>query len=134
MKYYFEKIFYTDFESTVEYTLEALKSEGFYEQLEIDTNDELKKNLQLYFSRYIILGTSNCAPDAIKTLHKDRINDITFSYNVIIHEIGYNMIQVTTIDSISSISAFDSPKQVDFDSAIQAKLNLLFDKLNLVNL
>ena len=129
MKYYFEKTLHTDFESTVENTKEALKSEGFGVLSEIDIHEKLKEKLNVDFRRYKILGACN-PPFAYKALQEEDKIGTMLPCNVIIQEFGNNKVQVAAVDPVASMSSIDNPKLIDIAGKIQGKLKLVIDKLN----
>lgn len=129
MKYYFEKTLNSDFESTVEKTKEALKSEGFGVLSEIDLHETLKAKLNVDFRRYKILGACN-PPFAYQALQEEDNIGTMLPCNVIIQEFGKNKVKVTAVDPVASLSAIDNPKIRDIAEKIQEKLKLVIDKIN----
>ncbi|MDM8159594.1 DUF302 domain-containing protein [Labilibaculum sp. K2S] len=128
MKYYFEKTLNTDFETTVETTIEALKSEGFGVLSEIDIHDKLKEKLDVDFRRYKILGA--CNPQfAYEALQEEDKIGIMLPCNVIIQEFGNNKVQVAAVDPVASMMAIDNPKLTGIAGIIQEKLKRVIDKL-----
>lgn len=129
MKYYFEKTLQTDFESAVEKTREALKSEGFGVLSEIDINEKLKEKLDIDFRKYKILGACN-PPFAYEALQEENKIGAMLPCNVIVQELGNKKIQVAAVDPVASMSAIDNPKLIEIAGKIQEKLKLVIDKLN----
>lgn len=129
MKYYFEKTLNSDFESTVEKTKEALKSEGFGVLSEIDLHETLKAKLNVDFRRYKILGACN-PPFAYQALQEEDNIGTMLPCNVIIQEFEKNKVKVTAVDPVASLSAIDNPKIRDIAEKIQEKLKLVIDKIN----
>ncbi len=128
MKYYFEKTLDSDFESAVEKTKEALKSEGFGVLSELDIDNTLKEKLNVDFRRYKILGACN-PPFAYQALQEEENIGTMLPCNVIIQDFGKGKVQVTVVDPVASLSAIDNRKIMDIAEKIQEKLKLVIAKL-----
>jgi uncharacterized protein (DUF302 family) len=128
MKYYFENILKTDFETAVSKTREALKSEGFGVLTEIDINEKLKEKLNIDFRKYKILGA--CNPSyAYKALEMEDKIGVMLPCNVIIQEKPDGTIEVAAIDPVASMMAIENPKLKDIATEIRRKLKNVIDTL-----
>ncbi len=128
MKYYFEKSLKTDFETAVEKTKEALKSEGFGVLSEIDIQEKLKEKLDVDFQRYKILGACNPAY-AYKALQKEDKIGVMLPCNVIIQEKSDGTIEVAAVDPVASMSAIKNSELIIIAGEIQNKLINVIEKL-----
>ena len=128
MKYYFEKILKTDFETAVAQTKEALKSEGFGVLSEIDIHEKLKEKLGVDFRRYNILGACNPAY-AYKALQKEDKIGVMLPCNVIIQERTNGKIEVAAIDPAVSILSIENDDLSEIATEIRAKLQNVIEQL-----
>ncbi len=121
MKYYFEKTVNTDFETAVEKTKEALKTEGFGVLSEIDIHEKFKEKLDINFRKYKILGACN-PQNAYKALQQEAKIGVMLPCNVIVQELRENEIEVAAVDPVASMMAIENPNLSGIAAEIKAKL------------
>jgi uncharacterized protein (DUF302 family) len=128
MTYYFSKVLAKSFDEVITEVTEALKAEGFGVLTEIDVKATLKKKLGVDFRNYRILGACN-PPFAHKALTVEDKIGLMLPCNVIVQEIGENMVEVAAIDPIASMQAVDNPGLQDVGQAVSNKLERVIDSL-----
>jgi uncharacterized protein (DUF302 family) len=107
MSYYISKTIASGFKQAVNQVVESLKTEGFGVISEIDIRQKLKEKLDVDFRRYIILGACNPSK-AFEALElEDKIGTM-LPCNVIIQEIGENIIEVAAVDPAASMMAIQN--------------------------
>lgn len=105
MEYYFNKtIGNTTFDQAIEKTKAALQKEGFGVLTEIDMKTTLKKNLEVDFHNYIILGACN-ALFAYKALQTERNIGTMLPCNVIVQEKEAGLIEIAAVNPMASMQA-----------------------------
>lgn len=128
MSYYFAKTLYTNFDTAVEKTYEALKSEGFGVLTVIDIHEKIKEKLDVDFRKYRILGA--CSPmhayEALK--HEDKIGTM-LPCNVIVQEKSEGEIEVAAVDPVASMQAVGNQGLGEIANEIRGKLKAVIDKL-----
>jgi uncharacterized protein (DUF302 family) len=128
MTYYFSKVLAKSFDEVITEVTEALKAEGFGVLTEIDVKATLKKKLGVDLRNYRILGAGN-PPFAHKALTVEDKIGLMLPCNVIVQEIGENMVEVAAIDPIASMQAVDNPGLQDVGQAVSNKLERVIDSL-----
>jgi uncharacterized protein (DUF302 family) len=108
MSYYFAKTLHCSFDEAVQRTTEALKQAGFGIITEIDVKETLKKELDVNFRNYRILGACNPAMAREALEIEDKIGTM-LPCNVIVQDIGRGDIEVAAIDPVASMAAVDNP-------------------------
>lgn len=129
MAYYYSKVLSRPFDDVIAAVTEALKTEGFGVLTEIDVKATLKKKLDVEFRNYRILGACNpsFAHQALSV--EDKIG-LMLPCNVIVQEIGGNMVEVAAIDPIASMQAVDSPGLRDIGQQVSEKLKQVINRLS----
>ncbi len=128
MKYYFEKTLHTDFESAVEKTYEALKTEGFGVLTVIDIHEKLKEKLNVDFRKYRILGA--CSPKhAYEALKREDKIGTMLPCNVIVQEKSEGEIEVAAVDPIASMQAVGNHELGEIAEEIRGRLKAAIEKL-----
>ena len=128
MTYYFSKVLTKPFDDVIAAVTEALQKEGFGVLTEIDVKATLKKKLDVEFRNYQILGACN-PPFAHQALSVEDKIGLMLPCNVIVQEIGENMVEVAAIDPIASMQAVDSPGLRDIGQQISEKLKQVINSL-----
>ena len=128
MSYYFSKIVNVSFDEAVTKVTGELKKEGFGILTEIDVKETLKKNLNVDFSRYKILGACN-PPFAYKALTAENKIGTMLPCNVIVQEISGGRVEVAAIDPVASMQAVENPALKEIASEISNKLKTVIDKV-----
>lgn len=121
MSYYFTKILKTDFETAILKVTEELKKEGFGILTEIDVKNTLKQKINVDFRRYKILGACNPV-FAHKALTAEPHIGTMLPCNVIVQEIGENMIEISAIDPIVSMMGVKNDQLGGIAGEVQQKL------------
>ena len=121
MSYYISKAIESEFKQAVDQVVESLKTEGFGVISEIDIQQKLKEKLDIDFRRYIILGACNPS-NAYQALElEDKIGTM-LPCNVIVQEIGENIIEVAAVDPAASMMAVHNQELNDIAIEIRDKL------------
>jgi uncharacterized protein (DUF302 family) len=129
MAYYFSKVLSRPFDVVIASVTDALQAEGFGVLTEIDVKATFKKKLDLQFRNYRILGACN-PPFAHKALSIEDKIGLMLPCNVIIQEIGENMVEVAAIDPIASMQAVDSPGLKEVGQKVSEKLSQVINSLS----
>ena len=129
MTYYFSKVLSKPFDDVIAIVTEALKVEGFGVLTEIDVKATLKKKLDVEFRNYLILGACN-PPNAHKALMVEDKIGLMLPCNVIVQEIGENMVEVAAIDPVASMQAVDNPGLQGVGQEISEKLERVINSLS----
>ena len=121
MSYYISKTIASGFKQAMNQVVESLKTEGFGVISEIDIQQKLKEKLDIDFRRYIILGACNPS-NAFQALElEDKIGTM-LPCNVIVQEIGENIIEVAAVDPAASMMAVHNQELNDIAKEIRDKL------------
>lgn len=129
MNYYMNKIVHADFEQAVQQVIDALKTEGFGVLSEINIDEKLKEKLGVDFRKYKILGACNPAY-AYKALQLEDKIGVMLPCNVIIQETKDGLVEVSTVNPMTSMSGVNNPKLMDIAGEIQTKLRAVIENLN----
>ena len=130
MKYYYSKqLKNVSFDEAIDKVTEALKLEGFGVLTEIDVKATFKKQLDVDFRPYKLLGACN-PPYAHKALSVEDKIGIMLPCNVIIQETSDGIIEVAAVDPVASMMAIENPVLMGIASEIQQKLMTVIEKLN----
>jgi uncharacterized protein (DUF302 family) len=129
MKYYISKKIDATFEQAIDEVKEALAIQGFGVLSEINIHDKLKEKLDVDFRRYTILGACNPAY-AYKALQSEDKIGTMLPCNVVIQELGKNVIEVAAIDPIASMMAIENPKLAKIAGEIKGKLEKVIESLH----
>jgi uncharacterized protein (DUF302 family) len=128
MAYYINKTIAANFNQATEHVTEALKKEGFGVLTEIDIQQTLKAKLDVDFRKYKILGACN-PPSAHKALLQDDKIGTMLPCNVIVQEIGENLVEVAAVDPVASLMAVDNKEIAGIAAEIKAKLERVIASL-----
>ena len=129
MKYYISKKIDATFEQAIDRVKESLGIEGFGVLSEINIHEKLKEKLDVDFRRYIILGACNPAY-AYKALQSEDKIGTMLPCNVIIQDLGKNVIEVSAIDPVASMMAIENPKLAKLAIEIKVKLERVIESLH----
>ena len=129
MKYYISKKIDATFEQAIDEVKEALGIEGFGVLSEINIHEKLKEKLDVNFRRYVILGACNPAY-AYKALQSEDKIGTMLPCNVVVQELGKNVIEVAAIDPIASMMAIENPKLAKLAAEIKIKLERVIESLH----
>ncbi|MDI1242917.1 MAG: DUF302 domain-containing protein [bacterium] len=125
--YGFKRIVDMPFESALEKTREALKSEGFGVLTEIDMKAKLNEKLDKDFRNYVILGA--CNPGfAFEALEKDLDIGLLLPCNVIVYD-GDGGTVVSTIDPETAMSVAAVPGLEPIAKLVGEKLRSALDSI-----
>jgi uncharacterized protein (DUF302 family) len=128
MNYYFNKTVNGTFEEVIEKVTKELKEEGFGILTEIDVTATLKKNLDVDFKKYRILGACN-PPYAHKALLAEDKVGTMLPCNVIVQEIEKGVIEVAAVNPLASMQAVENEKLNEIANEITSKLENIIEKL-----
>ncbi len=129
MKYYISKKIDATFEQAIDEVKEALAIQGFGVLSEINLQDKFKEKLNVDFRRYTILGACNPAY-AYKALQSEDKIGTMLPCNVVVQELGKNVIEVAAIDPIASMMAVENPKLAKLAIEIKVKLERVIESLH----
>lgn len=129
MKYYISKKIDATFEQAIDEVKEALAIQGFGVLSEINMQEKLKEKLDVDFRRYTILGACNPAY-AYKALQSEDKIGTMLPCNVVVQEMGKNVIEVAAIDPIASMMAIENPKLAKLATEVKGKLEKVIESLH----
>ena len=121
MNYYFSKITDSSFEEVVVKVANELKKEGFGILTEIDVRETLKKELDVKFQKYKILGACN-PPFAYEALQAENKIGVLLPCNVIVQELPDGKVEVAAIDPVQSMQIVGNPTLKAVAEQIRTKL------------
>lgn len=129
MKYYITKKIDATFEQAIDRVKESLGIEGFGVLSEINLHDKFKEKLNVDFRRYTILGACNPAYAYKAVQSEDKIGTM-LPCNVVVQELGKNVIEVTAVDPVASMMAIDNPKLAPIAEEVKGKLKRVIESLH----
>jgi uncharacterized protein (DUF302 family) len=129
MKYYISKKIDATFEQAIDEVKEALAIQGFGVLSEINMQEKLKEKLDVDFRSYTILGACNPAYAHKALQSEDKIGTM-LPCNVVVQEIGKNVIEVAAIDPIASMMAIENPKLAKLATEVKGKLEKVIESLH----
>ena len=129
MKYYITKKIDATFEQAIDRVKESLGIEGFGVLSEINLHDKFKEKLDVDFRRYTILGACNPAY-AYKALQSEDKIGTMLPCNVVVQELGKNVIEVTAVDPVASMMAIENPKLAPIAEEVKGKLKRVIESLH----
>ncbi len=129
MRYYFNKtIPDKSFEEAIEMVTETLKSEGFGVLTEIDVKATLKKQIDVDFKRYTILGA--CNPHfAYKALNNEDKIGVFLPCNVIVEEHENGGVEVSAVDPVASMISVKNKNLGEIAYEVQQKLKRVIESI-----
>ena len=129
MKYYITKKIDATFEQAIDRVKESLGIEVFGVLSEINLHDKFKEKLDVDFRRYTILGACNPAY-AYKALQSEDKIGTMLPCNVVVQELGKNVIEVTAVDPVASMMAIENPKLAPIAEEVKGKLKRVIESLH----
>ncbi len=128
MTYYFSKMLQSDFASSVQRTIEALKQEGFGIITDIDLKETFKKKINVEFRNYRILGACNpkLAHEALQI--EDKVGTM-LPCNVVVQEVADGRIEVAAIDPVASMQAIDNGRLKEAAAQVRSKLQSALERI-----
>lgn len=129
MKYYITKKIDATFEQAIDRVKESLGIEGFGVLSEINLHDKFKEKLNVDFRRYTILGACNPAYAYKAVQSEDKIGTM-LPCNVVVQDLGKNVIEVTAVDPVASMMAIDNPKLAPIAEEVKRKLTRVIESLH----
>lgn len=129
MEFTIRKILPTsDFETTKQNTIEALRMEGFGVLTEIDIQATLKNKLDRDYPRFLILGA--CNPGyADKVLTRNPQISAFLPCNVTIRQLDKYNIEISAVDPLALMGGIGIPEIEPFAREVQQKLQQFIDSL-----
>ena len=121
MPYYINKVVGGGFPDIVERAIESLKAEGFSVLTDIDVKATMKKKLDISFRDYRILGACN-PPLAHEALTADDMIGTMLPCNVIVQDLGGDLIQVAAINPVISMEPAGNPRLNKIAASLTSKL------------
>lgn len=128
MKYYITQKIDATFEQALDRVKKSLGREGFGVLTEINLHDKLKEKLDVDFRRYTILGACNPAY-AYKALQSEDKIGTMLPCNVVVQELGRNVIEVAAVDPIASMLAIENPQLTQIAGEVKGKLEKVIESL-----
>jgi uncharacterized protein (DUF302 family) len=129
MKYYITKKIDATFEQAIDRVKESLGIEGFGVLSEINLHDKFKEKLNVDFRRYTILGACNPAYAYKAVQSEDKIGTM-LPCNIVVQELGKNVIEVTAVDPVASMMAIENPKLAPIAEEVKGKLKRVIESLH----
>ena len=128
MKYYYSRTIAENFESVLNRTVEALKSEGFGILTEIDVRKTLKDKIGEDIGEYRILGA--CNPQfAFRALQVEELIGTMLPCNVVARKLGEGLVEIAAIDPVASMQAVANTRLSDVASQVKSKLRRAIDAI-----
>jgi len=128
MTYHFSKLVSSDFDETVERTMEVLQENGFGVLTTIDVQATLKAKINEDFRPYVILGACNPGFAHKALLAEDKIGTM-LPCNVIIQQHDDGTIEVSAVDPMASMQAVDSEALGAIAGEVQEMLKKVVDAI-----
>ena len=129
MKYYITKKIDATFEQAIDRVKESLGIEGFGVLSEINLHDKFKEKLNVDFRKYTILGACNPAYAYKAVQSEDKIGTM-LPCNVVVQDLGKNVIEVTAVDPVASMMAIENPKLTPIAEEVKRKLTRAIESLH----
>ena len=129
MKYYITKKIDATFEQAIDRVKESLGIEGFGVLSEINLHDKFKEKLNVDFRKYTILGACNPAYAYKAVQSEDKIGTM-LPCNVVVQDLGKNVIEVTAVDPVASMMAIENPKLAPIAEEVKRKLTRAIESLH----
>lgn len=108
MSYYHARLLETDMDDAVERVTASLKEQGFGVLTEIDIQATMKEKIDKDMNPYRILGA--CNPNlAYHALQSEPRIGLMLPCNVVVREVGENVVEVAAVDPVESMASVDSP-------------------------
>ncbi len=130
MSYYFNKIVNGKFSEVIENVTEELKKEGFRILTEIDVQATFKRNLNVDFQQYRILGACN-PPLAYQAIQVEDHLGTILPCNVIIQELNDGEVEVTVLDPVAYLQAIVNPELGQITRQVRTQLISVIDHLSI---
>lgn len=128
MDYHFTTSLKTDMPTAIAKVTEALAAEGFGVLTEIDIAATLKKKIDVDFRPYRILGACNPGFAHQALLAEDKIGTM-LPCNVIVQQLDENLIEVSAVDPMASMSAIENPALGGIAKDVREKLQSVIASL-----
>lgn len=130
MNYYFNKIVNGKFSEVIENVTEELKKKGFGILTEIDVQATFKRDLNVDFQKYRILGACN-PPLAYQAIQVDNHLGTILPCNVIIQELNDGEVEVSVLDPVAHLQAIVNPELGLISRQVRTQLISVIDHLSI---
>jgi len=107
MTYFFSEIVDMDFDDALNRIKDELDKEGFGIHMEMDVTDIFKRQLDVDFRRYTILGACN-PPICRRALRADENIGLLLPSHVVVQEFDSGEVQIAVIDPKASMLAAEN--------------------------
>jgi len=121
MAYTFKRMIEDSFDTAVERTIAALKTEGFGVLSDLDIQATLKTKIGADLQRYRILGACN-PPLAHRSLQAEPDIGVMLPCNVIVREISPGKVEVAAINPLAAMGEIGNPRLTPIAAEVAEKL------------
>jgi uncharacterized protein (DUF302 family) len=128
MKYHISTTLNTSFDEAIAQVTDVLKEQGFGILSDIDVQGVFKKNLDVDFKKYRILGA--CNPNlAIKAITAEDKIGTMLPCNVLVQEHEEGVVEVSAIDPVASMTAVENDELQPIAIEVRDRLSAAIKQL-----
>ncbi len=128
MNYYYSRKIKGNMDQLIEKIAEGLKKEGFGILSDINIKDLFKQKIGVEFRQYRILGACNPVFSNKALTAEDRVG-LMLPCNFVVQEMGDNLVDVSVVDPVASMTAIDNDALKEVAAQIRDKLIFVVDGL-----
>ena len=128
MNYYYSRKIKGNMDQLIEKIAEGLKKEGFGILSDINIKDLFKQKIGVEFRPYRILGACNPVFSNKALTAEDRVG-LMLPCNFVVQEMGDNLVDVSVVDPVASMTAIDNDALKEVAAQIRDKLIFVVDGL-----
>ena len=125
VNYGFTKELNISYEAVIGQMTEALKKEGFWVQIQIDVQANMKEKMDIDMGKYIILAACSF-PNAYKAILAEEDIGLMFPWNIIVYEKDGKTV-LSVIRPTVSMQMVDNAEIQIISEEVEGKLKAAFD-------